>query len=123
MELNKKLAEEAHANEMRHMIGNVAHDLKTVSVLLGTHYSERCDDNFFSNLQPLSALVSGADLIMSVLQDSPLVALAGAAECAALSSIRDSTANMKNIHQFMLMTINRCIDYTKVSGCCYNRTV
>ncbi len=31
---NKRLAEEAHAVEMRHMIGNVAHDLKTVSLKL-----------------------------------------------------------------------------------------
>ncbi len=27
----ERLAEQAHANEMRHMIANVAHDLKTVS--------------------------------------------------------------------------------------------
>jgi hypothetical protein len=28
---NERKADEIHANEMRHMIGNVAHDLKTVS--------------------------------------------------------------------------------------------
>jgi signal transduction histidine kinase len=38
---NERLAEETHANELRRMIGNVAHDLKT----------------------PLSAFVSGMDLI------------------------------------------------------------
>ena len=27
---NERLAEENHAKELRHMIGNVAHDLKTV---------------------------------------------------------------------------------------------
>jgi hypothetical protein len=27
---NAKMSDEIHANEMRHMIGNVAHDLKTV---------------------------------------------------------------------------------------------
>ncbi len=32
LEENERLADETHANEMRHMIGNVAHDLKTVSV-------------------------------------------------------------------------------------------
>ncbi len=31
LEENERLADETHANEMRHMIGNVAHDLKTVS--------------------------------------------------------------------------------------------
>ncbi len=31
---NKVLADEAHATEMRHMIGNVAHDLKTVNSLI-----------------------------------------------------------------------------------------
>jgi uncharacterized protein YceK len=31
---NERLAEETHANELRHMIGNVAHDLKTVSWFL-----------------------------------------------------------------------------------------
>ena len=29
---NAKMSSEMHANEMRHMIGNVAHDLKTVLV-------------------------------------------------------------------------------------------
>lgn len=29
---NERLAAETHANELRHMIGNVAHDLKTVIV-------------------------------------------------------------------------------------------
>ena len=31
LEENERLAAETHANELRHMIGNVAHDLKTVS--------------------------------------------------------------------------------------------
>ena len=30
LEENERLAAETHANELRHMIGNVAHDLKTV---------------------------------------------------------------------------------------------
>lgn len=33
---NERKADEIHATEMRHMIGNVAHDLKTVSVLVFT---------------------------------------------------------------------------------------
>jgi hypothetical protein len=31
LEDNKVLAKEDHVSEMRHLIGNVAHDLKTVS--------------------------------------------------------------------------------------------
>lgn len=31
---NERLAEESRATELRHMIGNVAHDLKTVSPIL-----------------------------------------------------------------------------------------
>jgi hypothetical protein len=34
LEENERNADEKHANEMRAMIGNVAHDLKTVSSLL-----------------------------------------------------------------------------------------
>ena len=33
IEENERLAEEVHANELRHMIGNVAHDLKTASLM------------------------------------------------------------------------------------------
>lgn len=33
LEENERLADETHANELRHMLGNVAHDLKTVSFL------------------------------------------------------------------------------------------
>lgn len=37
---NEKMAEQQHANEMRHMIANVAHDLKTVSpsIFLSSYY-------------------------------------------------------------------------------------
>lgn len=31
LEENERLADETHANELRHMVGNVAHDLRTVS--------------------------------------------------------------------------------------------
>jgi len=36
---NERLADETHANELRHMLGNVAHDLKTVSSLLSFSFS------------------------------------------------------------------------------------
>ncbi len=49
LEENERLADETHANEMRHMIGNVAHDLKTVSVQTILHYCfySYCDIFFF----------------------------------------------------------------------------
>eukprot|EP01031_Cornospumella_fuschlensis_P037550 gene37550-45608_t len=44
---NEEMAEELRANELRHMIGNVAHDLKT----------------------PLASFVSGLDMIADIAQD------------------------------------------------------
>eukprot|EP01034_Spumella_vulgaris_P044660 gene44660-biopygen37992 len=90
---NERLADETHATELRHMIGNVAHDLKT----------------------PLSAFVSGMDFILSVMDDLKLVAKPDTEIGRGLTSILDSIHNMKNVNEFMLMTINRCLDYTKAS--------
>lgn len=36
---NKRMSEEINANELRHMIGNVAHDLKTVRNILILHFA------------------------------------------------------------------------------------
>ncbi len=95
---NERLAEETHANELRHMIGNVAHDLKT----------------------PLSAFISGVDFILSVLSDlksssTTTMVKVDSEVGRGLTAILESIQNMKNVNDFMLMTINRCIDYTKVS--------
>ncbi len=38
LEENERLAAETHANELRSMIGNVAHDLKTVSLDYAWYY-------------------------------------------------------------------------------------
>eukprot|EP00981_Chlorochromonas_danica_P004246 scaffold858_cov171-Ochromonas_danica.AAC.2 len=103
----EKAADVANALEMRHMIANVAHDLKT----------------------PLSSFYGGVEYIAHVLDDiankyekdeeeSP------DAKCDAiffqhfdefLTSVRACLSNMRNTNSFMLMTINRCIDYTKTS--------
>jgi hypothetical protein len=42
LEENERLADETHATELRHMIGNVAHDLKTVSILYFTFSLLNC---------------------------------------------------------------------------------
>jgi signal transduction histidine kinase len=90
---NERLAEETHANELRHMIGNVAHDLKT----------------------PLSAFVSGIDFLTNVLKDAKDRGGSEAEKASMMASVMDSINNMKNVNEFMLMAINRCIDYTKAS--------
>jgi signal transduction histidine kinase len=90
---NERLAEETHANELRHMIGNVAHDLKT----------------------PLSAFVSGMDFLTTILSEASGKAGSEAEKASMMKSVMDSIHNMKNVNEFMLMTINRCIDYTKAS--------
>ncbi len=81
---------QAHATEMRHMIGNVAHDLKTVSVwfvilLFGLKSKDNLVCNnvelFFASHvswskillvslpQPLSAFVSGLELLVAVVDE------------------------------------------------------
>ncbi len=52
---------------------------------------------------------------MSVLEDPVLSTLYDSCY-SSLCVIRDTVLNMKNTNQFMLMTINRCIDYTKASN-------
>eukprot|EP00599_Poterioochromonas_sp_BG-1_P007313 CAMPEP_0173151624 /NCGR_PEP_ID=MMETSP1105-20130129/11700_1 /TAXON_ID=2985 /ORGANISM="Ochromonas sp., Strain BG-1" /LENGTH=80 /DNA_ID=CAMNT_0014067053 /DNA_START=1 /DNA_END=239 /DNA_ORIENTATION=- len=80
------------------MIGNVAHDLKT----------------------PLSSFTSGIDLIKDILmsankklsstQQSEINKFDEFKE--TFSSIDTCLTNIRNTNAFMLMTINRCIDYT-----------
>lgn len=94
---NERLADETHANELRSMIGNVAHDLKT----------------------PLMSFLSGIELINQVLQE--FYKMVADEEftledvLAHTDSIRDYTESMKDINSFMTMTVNRCIDFTKAS--------
>eukprot|EP01040_Poterioochromonas_malhamensis_P005667 gene5667-biopygen952 len=88
--------------EMRHMIGNVAHDLKT----------------------PLASFTNGLDMILEILisahkkmkmahVDQKPLTPDMLSECFA--SIQTCVTNIRNSNTFMLMTINRCIDYTKAS--------
>eukprot|EP00981_Chlorochromonas_danica_P009247 scaffold2582_cov162-Ochromonas_danica.AAC.16 len=101
--LQKSLADQEEANdkanaqEMRHMIANVAHDLKT----------------------PLTSFISGVELISHIVQDArEKNTLSGASSVNVidcLDSIAACIVNMRNTNSFMLMTINRCIDYTKAS--------
>ena len=102
---NERMAEQTHANEMRHMIANVAHDLKT----------------------PLSSFMAGMELINEdlgnlgrELDDSSTSGKAFAETKAnlvdILGSLKGTVKNIMNTNSFMLMTINRCLDYTKASS-------
>eukprot|EP00598_Pedospumella_elongata_P003121 CAMPEP_0184966814 /NCGR_PEP_ID=MMETSP1098-20130426/376_1 /TAXON_ID=89044 /ORGANISM="Spumella elongata, Strain CCAP 955/1" /LENGTH=619 /DNA_ID=CAMNT_0027488157 /DNA_START=366 /DNA_END=2225 /DNA_ORIENTATION=+ len=100
LELNDQLAVEAQALELRAMIGNVAHDLKT----------------------PLTSLLSGIECLTDMLtewgqmfhnpnfkwtEEHVAQGKIGNAEMQAV------LANMNSTNSFMTMTINRCLDYTK----------
>eukprot|EP00981_Chlorochromonas_danica_P009243 scaffold2582_cov162-Ochromonas_danica.AAC.12 len=101
LEVRGKAADEANAEELRHMIANVAHDLKT----------------------PLSSFFSGVECIGHLVEDFNAKIRASTASIATESEevaelvefISNCVNNMKTTNSFMLMTINRCIDYTKAS--------
>eukprot|EP01040_Poterioochromonas_malhamensis_P015723 gene15723-biopygen3741 len=88
--------------EMRHMIGNVAHDLKTPLA------------SFTNGLDMILEILNSADrkMEMAHLDQKPLTPDM-LSECFA--SIQTCVTNIRNSNTFMLMTINRCIDYTKAS--------
>lgn len=102
---NERMAEQTHANEMRHMIANVAHDLKT----------------------PLSSFMAGMELIAEDLTSfegtveasichKRTIAETKTALVSLLASLKGTVKNIMNTNSFMLMTINRCLDYTKASS-------
>eukprot|EP00981_Chlorochromonas_danica_P013266 scaffold6042_cov247-Ochromonas_danica.AAC.11 len=97
----EKAANEANALEMRHMIANVAHDLKT----------------------PLASLFCGIELVEQVTADMNTKVheeLESKSLCPddvseLLQSVTSVISNMRTSNSFMLMAINRCLDYTKAS--------
>jgi signal transduction histidine kinase/CheY-like chemotaxis protein len=129
---NERLAVEAQALELRAMIGNVAHDLKTVSRPLRRHHLVFSTDSltavvalrlllFYS--QPLTSILSGIECMTEVVGGcekafSTSAEAGSALVCKALESVKVMRGCIKNVHgctSFMTMTINRCIDYTKAS--------
>eukprot|EP00981_Chlorochromonas_danica_P003544 scaffold659_cov192-Ochromonas_danica.AAC.57 len=83
--------------EMKHMIANVAHDLKT----------------------PLSSFMTGVDIIGEMIIECKQNLDAGSISADYLESmVNDMQQCLQNVritNSFMMMTINRCIDYTKAS--------
>jgi signal transduction histidine kinase len=91
-------AVDAKSTEMRHMIANVAHDLKT----------------------PLSSFMVGVDLIKQMirsceeqLQCNKQVSVDDIS--LQLHNIDEYVSDIKNTNSFMVMTINRVLDYAKAS--------
>eukprot|EP00981_Chlorochromonas_danica_P003458 scaffold654_cov207-Ochromonas_danica.AAC.43 len=85
-----------HASETRHMIANVAHDLKT----------------------PLMSFLSAIELISGIalecqqnIRDKNVNGME-----SNILSVLNCVQNIRSMNSFMLMTINRCLDYTKASN-------
>lgn len=98
LEENELMAAEVRANELRHMIRNVAHDLKT----------------------PLTSFMTGIDIMSQVIEEYEHLGYSTAANeiknrAAFLSSIKSGMEDVRNTNAFMLMAVNRCMDYTKAS--------
>jgi CheY-like chemotaxis protein len=92
------MQEENRATELRNMIGNVAHDLKT----------------------PVASFMSGIDIMSHTIEDLEKCCqtqkmIASDHIQATLKPFIECFKNIRNTNNFMLMTINRCIDYTKAS--------
>jgi CheY-like chemotaxis protein/signal transduction histidine kinase len=128
---NERLQEEARATELRAMIGNVAHDLKTVRLFLPPTFW--CfffipnDDaqflRFFSSPQPLTSILSGIEVIQDTLQKleddcsgRPVPARDPYTHILPhVAAVRACLKSMVGSNSFMTMCINRCLDYTKAS--------
>lgn len=104
------MAEEVHATEMRHMIGNVAHDLKTplTSFLTGIEFISGCVTADFDKIRG-----DYGETLSEVTPISPSLLPFLDRTSELMGMINNAVCNMKNTNSFMIMTINRCIDYTK----------
>eukprot|EP00599_Poterioochromonas_sp_BG-1_P008800 CAMPEP_0173146912 /NCGR_PEP_ID=MMETSP1105-20130129/8774_1 /TAXON_ID=2985 /ORGANISM="Ochromonas sp., Strain BG-1" /LENGTH=136 /DNA_ID=CAMNT_0014061201 /DNA_START=259 /DNA_END=665 /DNA_ORIENTATION=+ len=103
LEANQKLAEQNKASDMRNIIANVAHDLKT----------------------PLSSFMTGVDIIAADLNEFQARIESTLSDCdieqskndfptltpeyisTFASGLQSCIANIRNTNAFMLMTINR----------------
>eukprot|EP01039_Chlorochromonas_danica_P001269 gene1269-1385_t len=99
MEAQRSRAEEMERQEdnLKHMIANVAHDLKT----------------------PLSSFMAGVDILGEIVAETSHQLERGVLDVLQVQEMLTTTQqcirNIRNTNNFMLMTINRCIDYTKAS--------
>jgi signal transduction histidine kinase len=96
---NALLRDEERKTDARHLIANVAHDLKT----------------------PLSSFMVGLDLVSTMVADLQQT-ICKVTESAVrqdlnvtIASITSSIDDVSNTNTFMIMAINRCLDYAKAS--------
>jgi signal transduction histidine kinase/CheY-like chemotaxis protein len=119
---NERLQEEARAEELRAMIGNVAHDLKTVSKPCScVDPFTRCGSDIHCVAQPLTSFQCGIECMTSVvdswnaLLDEQKPSLFQNTLRDGLQTLHKCLLSMEGTNSFMAMTINRCVDYTKAS--------
>lgn len=108
---------------LRHLIGNAAHDLKTplASFMTGT-------DIILKTVQAMEEIIVESDATEirysqastsfdDFPQDADQLNLTNNSVsselCSSISTIKACLQDIINTNQFMLMSINRCIDYTK----------
>jgi signal transduction histidine kinase len=87
---NEKKLMKMQTEELRHLIGNVAHDLRT----------------------PLQAFKSEMELMLGMINS----AVANNGDCPIAHDLLESITQLNRICSFMHMSINRCIDYTKATS-------
>jgi signal transduction histidine kinase len=122
---NERLAVEAQAVELRAMIGNIAHDLKSVRISQcagsALHYRISFCFSYWRVTQPLTSFLSGVECMLEVVTSWENLLLNGnhaqfmAKAGANLHAIKKCIHSMSGTNSFMTMTINRCLDYTKAS--------
>ena len=98
LEENARMAEEIKASELRHMIGNVAHDLKTPlsSFICGMEIIKTDVNELLNEVSTVNGTIKSIDLFNM-----------------KLLNILKVAEDVTNTNAFMMMTINRCIDYNK----------
>lgn len=102
------------SSDLRHLVANVAHDLKTPlsSFMVGIELIQHNVENLLEkSLQP------GHHVSFSPSPTSPTSPHTMTEDDLrdALCSIRSHLYDIRSTNSFMVMTINRCIDYTKAS--------
>ncbi len=117
---NEKEAEAFHVNEMRFLIANVAHDLKTVRNAF-QYYGNSLTLILFSLNQPLMSFTSAIGLIKQCTEELEnekyinVLDIHRENSVSLFDNLKECVANLSDTNAFMLMTINRCIDYAKAA--------
>ena len=74
-------------------IGNMSHDLKT----------------------PMAGIISGLECLENIAKEQLTLPNLTVTHTSSINHMLSIVCNMRSINSFMLLTINRCLDYTKVS--------